>query len=274
VLDALLAAYLSPYLTAFAEAHPWQRDALCREPAYAGRQLVPGPWGVGRRAADRLRQVFGTAGMPRVRDECPRTPRRCVGGYEWSGTPNGTSSGVGSRVINGWETILIALPTLIGGAFLGYVARFTEFRRDRRLEIYGDFVGSFIRVVDAGTSLAALHLVLGRAMYGQDSLVAHDAFLKAWPQSINDFEASLAKLLIIGSDEARKAGDKLSAFLADNVKALPPFTVGDDTEGWGSAAKIGPSEVVKQASERAREFAELVRPELTRWWPRVRRKGR
>jgi WhiB family redox-sensing transcriptional regulator len=39
--DALLAAFLSPWIAAHQRAQAWQRDALCREPRYAGVNFFP-----------------------------------------------------------------------------------------------------------------------------------------------------------------------------------------------------------------------------------------
>jgi hypothetical protein len=167
------------------------------------------------------------------------------------------------------ETALIALATLVLGAGIGYIARLSEFRRDKRLDAYAEFIGAFLSAVHGGASLYSIYMALGRSMYSADHRDEWREMWDAWTDADRSFENASARLRLIGSRGARLASEAVEAFYSANVQSVPPLTMSQDTSGWGAAAKSGPRTIERDAVAAARTFADKLQPEIIGWRSRA-----
>jgi hypothetical protein len=157
-----------------------------------------------------------------------------------------------------------ALPiiTLILGLGLGYLIRLREFRRDKRLQIYGDFVGSFLAAIHSGAVLHSMHTQLGRKMFEGTYKAEADRFLTEWARDVQAFEADTARLRMVGSESARQSSERLEEFITANIRHVPPLRMTDGADGWGESAKVGPAKVEADGVELARAFADSFASEI------------
>lgn len=166
---------------------------------------------------------------------------------------------------------MVAVATLAGGAFLGYLVRLTEFRRERRLETYAQFIGTFLTAAHEGASLYSWAMARGGAINDPELVDETKVRWEAWGQAAGAFETATAQLRLIGGDTGRRKSEELEDFITANVRSVPPLHHGD-RDRWGEAATVGPAQIDKDAVRLAREFADETAPEITRWLPRGRRR--
>jgi hypothetical protein len=129
------------------------------------------------------------------------------------------------------------------GALIGYLFRATDFRRDQRLKVYGEFVRAFLEVSRTGSALQSHALRLGdlrnvsepekRQTVDRDGL-AHGATLVA-------FQESTAHLRLIASGRVRREAETLEVWVTNNVHGVPPFTVGATFADGATVGKQGPA---------------------------------
>lgn len=164
-------------------------------------------------------------------------------------------------------TWVLGLVSLLVGAVLGYVVRLTEFRRERRLVAYGDFIGTFLAVAHAGAGLLSLYMQYGEGFRDEEHREESVRLWTDWGRAAESFEAATARLRLVGSDARRGDAEKLEDFITENVRRVPPVFLTEGTEGWGEAAKVGPARVDSEALRLARLFADRAHGEITRWRP-------
>lgn len=150
--------------------------------------------------------------------------------------------------------------SLLLGATVGFFARAAEFRREQRLTVYGDFIGSFLDAAHEGAAMYSIWI-----QHGLDSTDAKRLLGERWPAfglALQNFETSTARLRLVGSAAAIHQSELLEEFIASNVRAVPPLHLGDEGK-WGSAAQVGSSKVDSEAVRVARKFADVAGKDVT-----------
>jgi hypothetical protein len=161
---------------------------------------------------------------------------------------------------------------LLVGALVGYFVRLTEFRREKCLDAYASVAGTFLGAAHAGAALHSMYTQLGDQMASEPYRDEARGYWMAWGDAKEEFEAAVARVRMIGSDDMIGATEGLEDFIRANVESVPPLRRTSGTDGWGEAAKVGPAEVDRQCVKLAREFADLGRTEISRRrWLRRRR---
>jgi hypothetical protein len=166
-----------------------------------------------------------------------------------------------------------ALGAAVIGAFLGYMFRGREFRREQRLREYGEFGSRFLELVNAGTLVQSMHHSIGggplpeewdealKAQVGSDRV----RFWEGWKEATRAFEAASTRLRIVASDAVRAKAEALEQFVEDNIRSVPPFVPdGSPTDTWGSSAQTGPRQVGEDAAALARDFADVARRDVVK----------
>lgn len=165
-------------------------------------------------------------------------------------------------------TIVVGISTLVLGAVIGYVARLTEFRRERRLVAYGEFIGAFLTAAHTGAALLSMYMRWGEATY-RDHRDELANVWSTWGVAAQEFEGATARLFLIGSEACRTDAQTLEGFITSNVRQVPPLTRtegltrADAMSSWGTAAQTGPAKVDAEAVRLARLFADRAHGEIT-----------
>lgn len=143
------------------------------------------------------------------------------------------------------------------GAFVGYIVRWAEFRRDQRLKVYGEFLRGLLDVARTGADLQSICVSLGppsevidseqRALY-KEAFAVHQLHRAA-------FEESLARLRLIASKRVHHQAEVVEGWVAQNVHGAPPFTPGVTFSPGATVAKVASGQVLIEASALASAFA-------------------
>lgn len=160
---------------------------------------------------------------------------------------------------------LIGVIAGLGGLVIGYLIRLNEFRRDRRLVAYSDFVAAFLATAHAGAALFSVGVQQGPAFWADENREANSEVWRTFWAASNEFEATTTRLRLIGSDSVRADSEVLEDFITQNIRNVEPLRRGSGVSSGGAAAKIGPSEVDRKAVRLARAFADRAHGEVTHW---------
>jgi hypothetical protein len=93
-------------------------------------------------------------------------------------------------------------------AVLGFVLRSREFRREQRLDVYGEFMGAFLKTAHVGANPFSLHMRLGEQLYGSNAVEVRDLWA-SWREASTSFEESTARLRLIASKRVREASEEM-----------------------------------------------------------------
>lgn len=164
-------------------------------------------------------------------------------------------------------TALISVIAGLGGLIIGYLIRLNEFRRDRRLVAYSEFIAAFLATAHAGAALFSIGVQQGEAFWAEENLESNSEVWRTFWAASNEFEAATTRLRLIGSDAVRADSEVLEDFITQNVRNVEPLRRGSGVSAGGAAAKIGPAEVDREAVRLARLFADRAHGEVARWRP-------
>jgi hypothetical protein len=162
-------------------------------------------------------------------------------------------------------TVAVGVVTLVGGAFIGYLVRLTEFRRERRLVAYAQFIAAFLTAAHAGASLLSLYMALGEKVRDAEHRDESMRWVIAWTEAARAFEAASARLRLVGSDASCSDAVVIEDFVTVNIRHVPPLYRTEGIAGWGEAAMVGPGKVDSEAVRLARAFADRAHGEITGW---------
>lgn len=184
-----------------------------------------------------------------------------------TGNPESSESVSGVRIdpdraSRRWRRMAELLAGVLSGAFIGYLFRAREFRRDQRLRTYGEFMRGLLEVARSGAGLQTVYTQLGSLSDLRDDS-QREAYHAAWSThhpARAAFEESAARLRLIASSRVRSAAVIVEEWVAANVHGVPPFTT-----GYAPAAtvgKSGPMPMQDESVEIARQFADSARCDI------------
>jgi hypothetical protein len=164
-------------------------------------------------------------------------------------------------------TALATIVAGIAGLVIGYMIRLNEFRRDRRLIAYSEFIGAFLAAAHAGAALFSAGIQQGDRFWAEENHTLNSELWRAFGSASQGFESATARLRLVGSSAARIDSEVIEDFITQNIRNVEPLNRGTGVSAGGSAAKVGPAEVDRQAVRLARHFADRSHGEMTRWRP-------
>jgi len=162
-------------------------------------------------------------------------------------------------------TAIISVVAGLAGLVIGYLIRLNEFRRDRRLVAYSEFVGAFLTTAHAGAALFSVGIQQGDRFWAEENREVNSELWETFGSATQDFESATARLRMVGSDAVRIDSEALEDFITQNIRNVEPIRRGSGVSSGGDAAKVGPSEVDREAVRLARLFADRAHGEMTRW---------
>jgi hypothetical protein len=163
-----------------------------------------------------------------------------------------------------WTAIASIVAALLG-LVIGYLIRLNEFRRDRRLVAYSEFIGAFLTTAHAGAALFSVGIQQGERFYAEEHRAENSDLWRSFGAAAEAFETATARLRLVGSDAVRADSEALEDFITQNIRNVEPLRRGDGVSAGGAAAKVGPSKVDSEAIRLARLFADRSHGEVTRW---------
>jgi hypothetical protein len=149
---------------------------------------------------------------------------------------------------------------------VGYLIRLNEFRRDRRLVAYSEFIGAFLATAHSGAALFSVGIQQGERFFSAENQEDNSELWRSFGAAAQDFESATAGLRLVGSDAVRSDSEALEDFITQNIRNVPPLRRDSKADTWGAAAGVGPSEVDSEAVRLARLFADRSHGEVTRWY--------
>jgi hypothetical protein len=162
-------------------------------------------------------------------------------------------------------TAFIGVAAGLAGLVFGYLIRLNEFRRDRRLIAYSEFVGAFLATAHGGAALFSVGIQQGERFWAEQNRDENSELWRAFGAVSQDFESATARLRLVGSDAVRADSESLEDFITQNIRNVEPLRRGAGVSAGGTAAKVGPAEVDREAVRLGRLFAARARGEVTRW---------
>ena len=162
-------------------------------------------------------------------------------------------------------TALIGAGAALAGLLIGYLVRLNEFRRDRRLTAYSEFIGAFLVTAHSGAALVSAGAMRGEAFHAAENHAESALVWDTYGAALQEFESATARLRLVGSDAARIDSEALEDFIVQNIENVEPKRRGSGVSKGGAAAQVGPVEIDRQAVRLARLFADRSHGEVTRW---------
>ena len=162
------------------------------------------------------------------------------------------------------ELVAATVGALVGG-FIGYLLRRSEFRRDQRLKIYGEFLQRFSEVVRTGADLQQLHLVLGPVGQVTDpkNRKFYESVLEKHEVHRTQFDEVLPRLLLVASRRVGYEAQQIADWVAVNVHSGPPFE--REFSEQASVARSGTGAVRTHAVSLAHHFANVASRDVGGW---------
>src|SRR5277367_3838180 len=100
-------------------------------------------------------------------------------------------------------TAIIGVVAGLAGLVFGYLIRLNEFRRDRRLIAYSEFVGAFLATAHAGAALFSVGIQQGERFWDEANRDENSELWRTFGAVAQDFETATARLRLVGSDAVR-----------------------------------------------------------------------
>jgi hypothetical protein len=178
-------------------------------------------------------------------------------------------------IISAVQQLVALIIGAVVGAFVGYLFRASEFRRDQRLRVYGEFVGGFLDVVRTGVLLQSFSLNLGdlRQVKDPDHRTAYTDAWKAHDPARINFEEAGARLRLIASQRVRAEAVTVEDWVTDRVHGVPPFTLDGEFSPKATARRRGPASVQAESVAVARAFADVAGRDVSGWFRRSPGRG-
>jgi hypothetical protein len=155
---------------------------------------------------------------------------------------------------------LVGVIGVVGGAAIGYFSRLTEFLRNRRLDAYSEFAGTFLATAHAGAALVSAGVQQGDAFFV--NLERKDMNAELWESFgavAQEFEKATARLRLLASESARNEAQTLEDFIRLNIRDVHPVKRGE------YPVRLAPSQIDSEAVRLASQFAISAQGEVTRW---------
>jgi hypothetical protein len=170
------------------------------------------------------------------------------------------------------------------GAFIGYLLRAKEFRRDQRLKIYGELVSTMLAVSRTGAVLQGLYFEFGDMTHLQRDLALAEyqakedprqrerveriatglaLYREAWERhepTRSAFEEATARSRLLASRRVARACGTVERWVAANVHGVPPFN--REFDDHATSARQGPAVMEKEATVTANNFARAARRDV------------
>jgi hypothetical protein len=162
-------------------------------------------------------------------------------------------------------TALVSVVAGFAGLVIGYLTRLNEFRRDRRLVAYSEFVGAFLATAHTGAALFSVGIQQGERFWAEENRGENSELWRTFGIVAQDFETATARLRLVGSTAVRADSEALEDFITQNIRNVEPIRRGSGVSAGGAAARVGPSEVDREAIRLARLFADRAHGEVTKW---------
>jgi hypothetical protein len=140
-------------------------------------------------------------------------------------------------------TAIVGAVTGLAGLVFGYLIRLNEFRRNRRLVAYSEFVGAFLATAHSGATLFSIGVQQGERFWAEENRDENSELWRAFGAAAQDFETATARLRLVGSDPVRTDSEALEDFITQNIRNVEPLRRGSGVSAGGAAARVGPSEV-------------------------------
>jgi hypothetical protein len=147
-------------------------------------------------------------------------------------------------------TAAVSLGAAFAGLIIGYLFRLTEFRRERRLVAYADFVASFLTAAHAGAALFSAGIQQGEAFFSEENRELGSDLWETFGRAAERFEAATACLRLVGSDSARVDSEVLEDFITENIRKVPPLAREAKLSDAGRAAQAANRRANKGPAQR------------------------
>jgi hypothetical protein len=107
-------------------------------------------------------------------------------------------------MIHGCGRPLVSVVAGLAGLVIGYLIRLNEFRRDRRLVAYSEFVGAFLAAAHAGAALFSVGVQQGERFFADENRAENSELWQTFGAAAQEFETATARLRLVGSDAVRQ----------------------------------------------------------------------